>query len=68
MVDYDEEGNVIPIINQADEYNFEIVCYDENSKITATQKGKFKARDEVVNIDEDELSENAKMLKSKLNQ
>lgn len=61
LVDYDEEGNVIPIINKVDEYNFEIVCYDENSKITATQKGKFNVRDEVVNIDEDELSENTKI-------
>ena len=61
LVDYDEEGNVIPIINQVDEYNFEIVCYDENSKITATQKGKFNARDEVVNIDEDELSTDSRI-------
>lgn len=61
LTDYDEEGNVILIVDQAGEYNFEIVCYDENSKITATQKGKFNARDEVVNIDEDELSKDSRI-------
>lgn len=60
LVDFDDEGNIIPIINQAGPYKFEIVCYTENSKIT-TEPGYFKALDEVVNIDEDKLSEDARL-------
>lgn len=60
LVDFDDEGNIIPIINQAGPYKFEIVCYTENSKIT-TEPGYFEALDEVVDLDEDKLSENVKI-------
>lgn len=61
LVDHDENKNVISVINQAGKYNFEVVCYDENSKITAVQKGNFSVRDEIVDLDEDKLSEDVRV-------
>lgn len=61
LVDFDETGNMVPVINQQGTYNFEIVCYDENSKITATQSGSFFARDEVVDVDNDKVSEDTRL-------
>lgn len=56
LADIDEEGNLVSLINQAEKYEFEVCLYDENSKLTAYTTGKFKARSEVVNVDNDTVS------------
>ncbi len=79
LVDYDENGKVIPVIAQAGPYEFEVSKYKEDSKYTINQAGKFYARDEVANVNDemesdvrlpilDDLINNVETLKNDCNE
>ena len=61
LVDYDEDGNCVPLINQSGKYTYEVVLYDENSKLTSVGTGAFKARSEVVDVDNDVVAESSRL-------
>lgn len=55
LADYDEDGNIIPILIKEGDYKFEVVLYDENSKLTNFATGKFFVRPELVNPTDEEI-------------
>ena len=61
LVDYDENQNIIPLINQQGIYEFEISTYNENGKLTAHQIGTFEARDEVVDLEDDVIDKDVRL-------
>ncbi|MBQ7139999.1 MAG: hypothetical protein IJO32_00675 [Bacilli bacterium] len=55
LANYDEDGNIIPILIEVRDYEFEVVLYDENSKLTNFATGKFFVRPELVNPTDEEI-------------
>lgn len=61
LSDFDEKGNIIPVINQSGLYEFEITKYKSDSKFTISKVCQFMARDEIVNIDDDIVDKDASL-------
>lgn len=61
LVDYDEENNLVPILTTSGTYKFEIVIYDENSKLTNSAIAKFKAREEVVDENDIDIESDTRL-------
>lgn len=61
LSDFDEKGNIIPVINQSGLYEFEITKYKSDSKFTISKVCQFMARDEIVNVDDDIVDKDASL-------
>ena len=55
LADKDEDGNIIPILIESSDYQYEIVLYDSDSKITHSATGKFYVREELVKTTDEEI-------------
>ena len=47
LADLNEENVYVPILTQSGKYYFDIVIYDESSKLTTTKKSYFKVREKI---------------------
>ena len=51
LANFDEEGNPVSILTQAHKYYFDIAVYDNDSKLTTTEKVYFNVREEITGED-----------------
>ena len=55
LADKDENGNLVSILIEVGDYEYEIVLYDDNSKLTHSAIGEFEVREELVKAIDKEI-------------
>lgn len=55
LADKDENGNLVSILIESSDYQYEIVLYDANSKLTHSAIGEFEVREELVKTTDKEI-------------
>lgn len=61
LVNYNEEGNEASLIPISGTYEFEIVNYTEDSKLTLTKTGIIEVRSEVVSLEDEEVEKDTRL-------
>ena len=55
LADKDENGNLVSILVEVGDYEYEVVLYDDNSKLTHSAIGEFEVREELVKATDEEV-------------